>query len=32
MNPAFNVIGIGYAYDPMSEFGHYWTQDFAASH
>ncbi len=32
MNPDFRVIGIGYAYDASSEFGHYWTQDFAAGH
>ena len=32
MNPDYRVVGIGYAYDPDSEFGHYWTQDFAAGH
>ncbi len=32
MNPQFRVIGIGYAYDPTSELGHYWTQNFAAGH
>ena len=32
MNPQYRVIGIGYAFDDASTFGHYWTQDFAASH
>jgi len=32
MNPSYNVIGIGYAFVDGSEYGHYWTQDFAASH
>lgn len=32
MNGEYRVVGIGYAYDPESEFGHYWTQDFAAGH
>lgn len=32
MNPDYRVIGIGYAFDDSSSFGHYWTQDFAASH
>jgi uncharacterized protein YkwD len=32
MNPAYRTIGIGYAYVETSSFGHYWTQDFAASH
>jgi uncharacterized protein YkwD len=32
MNPEYHVIGIGYAYVDGSPFGHYWTQDFAASH
>ncbi len=32
MNPAYRVTGIGYALVEGSEFRHYWTQDFAASH
>ena len=32
MNPEYHVIGVGYAYVDGSPFGHYWTQDFAASH
>lgn len=32
MSPSYRVIGIGYAFDAGSTFGHYWTQDFAASH
>ncbi|MFK7987232.1 MAG: CAP domain-containing protein [Sandaracinaceae bacterium] len=32
MNPAYNVIGIGYAEDSSSSFGTYWTQNFAAGH
>jgi uncharacterized protein YkwD len=32
MLPDYTVIGIGYAFDPGSEFGHYWTQNFAGSH
>jgi uncharacterized protein YkwD len=32
MSPSFRVIGIGYAFSEASTFGHYWTQDFAASH
>jgi uncharacterized protein YkwD len=32
MSPQFRVIGIGYAFDGGSTFGHYWTQNFAASH
>ena len=32
MNADYRVVGIGYAYDPESEFGHYWTQNFAAGH
>ena len=32
MNPAYHVIGIGYALVEGSRFGHYWTQDFAGSH
>ena len=32
MNPAYRVIGIGYAFVEGSRFGHYWTQDFARSH
>jgi uncharacterized protein YkwD len=31
MNPAYRAIGIGYAFGPGSTYGHYWTQDFAAS-
>lgn len=32
MRPEFRVVGIGYAYDAESDFGHYWTQNFGASH
>lgn len=32
MNPRYRVSGIGYAFVEGSGFGHYWTQDFAASH
>lgn len=32
MNPSYNVIGIGYAEEPGSDFGTYWTQNFAAGH
>ncbi|HJL14448.1 MAG TPA: CAP domain-containing protein [Sandaracinaceae bacterium LLY-WYZ-13_1] len=32
MNPAYRVIGIGYAEAEGSTFGRYWTQNFAASH
>ncbi|HJL15784.1 MAG TPA: CAP domain-containing protein [Sandaracinaceae bacterium LLY-WYZ-13_1] len=32
MNPDFHVIGIGYANVGGSDYGHYWTQDFAGSH
>lgn len=32
MNPAYNVIGIGYAFVATSRFGHQWVQDFAGSH
>lgn len=32
MSPQFRVIGIGYAFGASSQFGHYWTQDFAGSH
>ena len=32
MNPDYNVIGIGYAFVESSDFGEYWTQNFAGSH
>jgi len=32
MNPDYKVVGLGYAFVPGSDFGHYWTQDFAAGH
>jgi uncharacterized protein YkwD len=32
MSPDYHVIGIGYAFVEGSDFGHYWTQDFAAGH
>ncbi len=32
MNPDYRVIGIGYAFDESSTYGHDWTQDFGASH
>jgi len=28
LNPGFADIGIGYAYGPNSDYGHYWTQAF----
>jgi uncharacterized protein YkwD len=28
LNPAFSLIGVGYAYDGGSSYGHYWTQTF----
>jgi uncharacterized protein YkwD len=28
MDPGFRTIGVGYAFGPNSQFGHYWTQDF----
>jgi uncharacterized protein YkwD len=28
LNPGFKDIGIGYAYGPNSQYGHYWTQVF----
>ncbi len=28
MHPAFRVIGVGYAFNPLSAYQHYWTQDF----
>lgn len=31
MNGAFREIGIGYAYDAGSTYGHYWVQDFGTS-
>jgi uncharacterized protein YkwD len=30
MNPAFTVVGMGYAFDQSSMYGAYWTQDFGA--
>ncbi len=32
MNPSYQTIGVGYALVEGSPLGHYWTQDFAASH
>jgi hypothetical protein len=32
MFPAYRVIGVGYYTDDTSEWGHYWTQNFAGSH
>jgi uncharacterized protein YkwD len=32
MTPEFTVIGVGYDFEEDSEFRHYWTQNFAASH
>ena len=32
MSIDYRTVGIGYAFVPGSEYGHYWTQDFAASH
>lgn len=31
VNANFNFFGGGYAYDAASDYGHYWTQNFAAS-
>lgn len=32
MSPEFKVMGVGYAHNPESDYKHYWTQNFAASH
>lgn len=32
MSPEYTVLGVGYAFNPNSEYGHYWTQDFGGSH
>ncbi len=32
MEPAYRVVGFGYAYEPGSSYGHYWTQNFGGSH
>lgn len=31
MNPAFQLIGVGYAYGANAKFKHYWTQNFAGN-
>jgi uncharacterized protein YkwD len=31
MNPRFRAIGVGYAHNAASNFGHYWTQNFGGS-
>jgi uncharacterized protein YkwD len=31
LDPSFGVLGVGYAYDANSSYGHYWTQDFAGA-
>jgi uncharacterized protein YkwD len=28
MSREFRYLGVGYAYQPGSRFGHYWTQNF----
>ena len=28
MNGAFHEVGVGYAHNPASTYGHYWTQTF----
>lgn len=30
MNPNFRELGVGYAYEAGSSYGHYWVQDFGA--
>ena len=30
LSPNFRDIGVGYAYQQASQYGHYWTQDFAS--
>lgn len=32
MNPSFRVLGVGYALEAGSQFGHYWTQNFGGGH
>jgi len=32
MDPDYHVVGLGYAFIAGSDYGHYWTQDFAAGH
>jgi len=32
MSPEYRVLGVGYAFVEGSDFGHYWTQNFAAGH
>jgi uncharacterized protein YkwD len=31
MNPAFQLIGVGYAYGASAKYKHYWTQNFAGN-
>jgi uncharacterized protein YkwD len=31
MNPGYRAIGVGYAFNTASNYGHYWTQDFGGS-
>jgi hypothetical protein len=30
LSPDFRDIGVGYAFQQASQYGHYWTQDFAS--
>ena len=32
MNPDYHVVGLGYYFVAGSDYGHYWTQDFAGGH
>lgn len=32
MDPDYTVVGLGYAYDAASDYGHYWTQCFGGGH
>ena len=31
-SPEFKVVGFGYAFNPDSDYKHYWTQNFGGSH
>ncbi|MDP6944471.1 MAG: CAP domain-containing protein, partial [Myxococcota bacterium] len=32
MDPEYEVIGLGYAFGPDADYGHYWTQNFGGGH
>jgi len=31
LNATYRDIGVGYAYNPWSSYGHYWTQVFGST-